>query len=127
MNELILKNAQLVLGDEVVSGHVSVRDGLIADISAGEIIRRGGIYFAWLFFLLGLTIVIGLLPGIFVFLVLYLRFQAAETWAKTMAISIGLWVPIYILFHRLLFIPWPQSLLGDWFPALRSIAWISLF
>lgn len=36
MNELILKNAQLVLGDEVVSGHVSVRDGLIADISAGD-------------------------------------------------------------------------------------------
>jgi len=96
-------------------------------LSSREISYRAGIYFAWLLFLLALTIVIGLLPGIFVFLVLYLRIQAGETWVKTMGIALGLWVPIYILFHRILFIPWPQSLLGDWFPALRSIAWISLF
>jgi TctA family transporter len=97
------------------------------ELSPGEITRRAGAYFAWLLFLLALTMIIGLLPGIFVFLVLYLRFAADETWSKTMGIAIGLWVPIYILFHRILFIPWPQSMLGDWFPGLRSIAWISLF
>jgi len=96
-------------------------------LSSREITSRAGIYFAWLLFLLALTIAIGLLPGILVFLVLYLRIQASETWTKTLGIALGLWLPIYILFHRILFIPWPQSLLGDWFPTLRSIAWISLF
>ena len=98
-----------------------------AGLTSREISRRAGVYFGWLLFLLASTMIIGLLPGIFVFLVLYLRIQAGETWVRTMGIALGLWVPLYILFHRILFIPWPQSLLGDWFPALRSIAWISLF
>lgn len=34
-NELILTNARIVLADQVIEGTVQVRDGLIADISAG--------------------------------------------------------------------------------------------
>ena len=34
-NDLILKNARIVLADEVVSGTVAIRDGRIADISLG--------------------------------------------------------------------------------------------
>jgi len=34
-NDLILKNARIVLADEVVSGSVAIRDGRIADISLG--------------------------------------------------------------------------------------------
>lgn len=35
MSEMILSNARLVLADEVVHGHVRVRDGRIADIATG--------------------------------------------------------------------------------------------
>ena len=35
--EMIVKNARIVLEDEVVRGHVHVRDGLIADISEGDL------------------------------------------------------------------------------------------
>ncbi len=33
--ETILSNARIVLEDEIVAGSVAIRDGLIADISAG--------------------------------------------------------------------------------------------
>jgi len=35
--------------------------------------------------------------------------------------AVGLTVFIYVVFDRLLNIPWPQTLLGMWFPALRAI------
>ena len=35
--DLILKNAQIVLKDEIITGHVYVRDGLIADIGSGAL------------------------------------------------------------------------------------------
>lgn len=34
--ELVLKNARIVLADEIVEGSVAIRDGLIADISTGN-------------------------------------------------------------------------------------------
>ncbi|WP_367716259.1 alpha-D-ribose 1-methylphosphonate 5-triphosphate diphosphatase [Nitratireductor sp. GISD-1A_MAKvit] len=35
-NELVLKNARIVLPDEVIEGSISIRDGRIADIAAGN-------------------------------------------------------------------------------------------
>ena len=39
MTETILTNARIVLADEVVPGSVVLRDGRIADISAGSPVR----------------------------------------------------------------------------------------
>ncbi|WP_316859857.1 alpha-D-ribose 1-methylphosphonate 5-triphosphate diphosphatase [uncultured Cohaesibacter sp.] len=36
-NELILKNAQIVLKDEMINGHVHVKDGVIDDVSEGAL------------------------------------------------------------------------------------------
>jgi len=33
----------------------------------------------------------------------------------------------YGLFHKILIVPWPQTLVGDWFPELRSNIWTNLF
>ena len=97
------------------------------DLGRSEIRRRGAVYFAWCvgFYLVGL--VIGLLPAVLVFVIGYLRFQAKESWTVTFGVSIPLWVFCYILFHQHLHIAWPQSLLGDWFPALRFSAPYALF
>ena len=34
--ETVLTNAQLVLADEVVAGHLVMRDGVVADILVGD-------------------------------------------------------------------------------------------
>ena len=33
----------------------------------------------------------------------------------------------YLLFHVVLVVPWPSTLVGEWFPALRSIHALALF
>jgi TctA family transporter len=97
------------------------------DLSPSVITRRAVSYLTWLVSVFGLAAVIGLLPAIFFFLAGYIRFSSKESWARTLSISIGLWVFCYVLFHRILVVPWPQAVIGDWFPVLRSIPAINLF
>ena len=71
--------------------------------------------------------VIGLLPAMFVFLVGYMRFHGKESWKVTLAIAVPMWIGSYALFHRLLIVPWPPSLMGQLFPGLKSNIWLNLF
>ena len=47
--------------------------------------------------------------------------------ATTLLIACPLWAFCYGLFHHILIIPWPQSVVGDLFPVLRTINWANLF
>jgi hypothetical protein len=97
------------------------------DLAQTEIYRRGAVYFAWCVGFLLIGLVIGLLPAILVFLILYLKFESRESWLVTLGVSVPLWAFCYGLFHKILHIAWPESLLGDWFPALRFAEPIALF
>jgi TctA family transporter len=97
------------------------------DLSPQTILRRAVSYFAWLLFAFGLAAVIGLLPAMFFFLIGFMRALGERSWARTLIIAIAVWVFCYVLFHTVLFVPWPQSLVGDWFPALRSNLSTNLF
>ena len=97
------------------------------DLPGSEINRRAMVYFAWCAgFLVGAAI-IGLLPAVFVFLVAYMRTAGRESWAMTLGVALPLTLGSYILFHNILYVPWPQSLLGNLFPALREIQSLNLF
>ena len=97
------------------------------DLDKATIFRRALIYFAWCFFFFGAAAVIGLIPALFVFLVGYMRFEGKESWFNTLAIAIPTWILAYFLFHHVLIVPWPQTVVGDIFPELRSIFWLNLF
>ena len=97
------------------------------DLSGPEVFKRAAIYFIWLVFFFGASAVIGLLPAMFVFLVGYMRFEGKESWAISLTIASSIWFVSYMLFHKLLIIPWPQAVVGDMFPHLRSIPWANLF
>ena len=45
----------------------------------------------------------------------------------TLGVVVPMWTLSYILFHKVLIVPWPQTLVGDWFPELRSNIWLNLF
>ena len=49
-----------------------------------------------------------------------MRFEGKQPWIRTVVIAILIWVAMFILFDNLLNMPWPQSYLGDAFPALRT-------
>ena len=94
---------------------------LLVDLGTATVLRRGGAFLLWCLGLLGLVKVIGLLPGMLVFLVAYMRFHGRESWVTTLSVSAGAITFCYLLFHRLVAVAWPQSLLGDLFPVVRSI------
>ncbi len=97
------------------------------DLDVPTIFTRAAVYFGWLLFFFGVAALIGLLPAMLVFLVGFIRFEGKESWLTTLSISIPLWIFCYLLFHRILVIPWPQTVVGDIFPALRSSIWFNLF
>ena len=120
INELFGK--QQVLSGNVDAGVVTGGGGIVTDhgMSAAAFRRQAVVYFAWLAGLMGLVALIGFIPAIAVFIFVYMHFGFREpAWAAALyaaATTLLCW----FLFHRLLAVAWPQSLLGDFFPALRS-------
>lgn len=96
------------------------------DLQPNTILRRAVVYFAWCLFFLAAAGVVGLLPAMALYLIGYMRFEGKESWTTTLAVAVPVWGLSYILFHKVLIIPWPQALLGDWLPALRSSNWLNL-
>ena len=97
------------------------------DLSVGTIFRRAAVYFGWLLFFFAAAGVVGLLPAMFFFLVGYMRIEGKESWKVTLSVAVPMWIGSYALFHRLLIVPWPPSLMGMLFPGLKSNIWLSLF
>ena len=96
------------------------------DLSTKAILQRASVYFAWCFGFFLAALVIGILPAMLVFLIGYIRVQGRESWKMTSLVAGITWTLSYILFHRVLIIPWPQALLGDWLLFLRSSNWLNL-
>ena len=65
------------------------------------------------------------LPATVVFIAAYLRLHARESRAMTVKLTVGGALLSYVLFHMVLRITWPGSLLGDMVPALRQ--WQAIF
>lgn len=97
------------------------------DLSVREIFTRAAVYFGWLLFFLGATGVVGLLMGMLLFLIGYIRFEGKESWRMTLAVSVPLWAFSYGLFHHILLVPWPPSLVSTFFPVVRTIGWLNIF
>ena len=97
------------------------------DMPPSTIYLRAALYFGWLLFFLGAAALVGILPAIFLFLVGYMRFEGKESWTTTLGIAVPMGIFCYWLFHKILIVPWPQTVLGDLFPHLRSNIWLNLF
>ncbi len=117
-------------GDAFKAGQEEVHFDIQADygdLDTLTIFKRASSYFAWLLFFFAAAAVVGLLPSMFLFLVGYMRFEGKESWKVTLGVAIPMWLVSYWLFHKILIVPWPQTLVGDWFPDLRSNIWLNLF
>src|SRR5258708_142222 len=76
----------------------------------------------WLVGLLVGVLLIGLMPAIGLYMLLYMSTAGRTPWLIALIITISLWIGFYVLFDKLLHVPWPPSLLGDMFPDLREWA-----
>ncbi len=122
VNELFGKE-QVARGN-VDGGVATGGHGAIADknfgMSGASIRTQAAVYFAWLAGLLGLVAIVGFIPAIAIFIVAYMHLGFKETPASAAAYAVITALLCWGLFHKLLAVAWPQSLLGDFFPALRA-------
>jgi len=95
-------------------------------LSHRDIRLRAFRYFGWCIFVVVAATAIGLLPALFLFLLGYMLTEGRERWPVALAVTVLASAAWYLLFHLLLRVPWPVSMLGDWFPALRSTPWTNL-
>ncbi|HVY56979.1 MAG TPA: tripartite tricarboxylate transporter permease [Xanthobacteraceae bacterium] len=85
------------------------------------VVLRAARFFGYLLAFMGVMAVIGLIPTAAVFVVFFMRFEAQERWSLVLPYMAILVIGIYIAFDLFMAVPWPQTLLGTLFPALKVI------
>ena len=80
---------------------------------------RGGLFFGWMLSFMAVMAVIGLIPTVPIFIISYMRFEGREPWKIVIPMAAVMVLLIYVVFDQLLAIPWPPTLAGLFFPALK--------
>jgi TctA family transporter len=90
-------------------------------LSHKEVISRAALFFGYLIGFMAVMYAIGLIPTAGLFVIFFMRYEGKERWRLTLtyaACTVGL---IYVMFDQVMAVPWPQTLVGQWFPVLKSI------
>jgi hypothetical protein len=84
-------------------------------------LTRAAAFFGWLLAFMGSVALVGFIPTVFMFVVAYMRLEAREPWRLVAISSVAMTLFCWGLFEKLLLLPWPATVVGDWFPVLRDI------
>ncbi|HWD23695.1 MAG TPA: tripartite tricarboxylate transporter permease [Burkholderiales bacterium] len=101
-------------------GHMDLASD-IGHLQKATVLARAAIFFAWFAGFMGAMATIGLIPTVTLFVAAYMRLENREPWKLVLGMAAGLTAFVYVVFHRLLNVPWPETLLGTWVPALKWI------
>ncbi len=96
--------------------------GAFGELAETTVYARLLVEAAWLVGLLVGVLLIGLMPAMGLYMFLYMSTAGKTRWPIALIITISLWIGFYVLFVKLLHVPWPPSVLGDVFPDLREWA-----
>jgi TctA family transporter len=90
-------------------------------LPGGVILIRGFLFFGWMVGFLCSMALIGLIPTVPIFIIAYMRIEGREKYRHAITMAAIMVTIIYIVFDQLLAIPWPPTVLGDWFPMMKII------
>jgi hypothetical protein len=85
------------------------------------IAKRAARFFGYLIAFMGVMAVIGLVPTAALFVVVFMRYENREPWHLIIAYAIVLVFAVSFVFDNVMSIPWPPTLLAQWFPALKFL------
>lgn len=92
----------------------------IDHLSARTIIWRGALFFIWMGAFLGSMSLIGVIPTVPLFIVVFMRVERREPWRIVVPMALIMTAFIYVLFDQLLGVRWPPTVLGDLLPVLHA-------
>ena len=93
----------------------------VSHLPAKTLLARSAVFFGWLIAFLMSMATIGLIPTVPLFVIGFMRLEAREPWWIVLPYAAVMGLFVYALFDQALAIPWPPSLLGDYFPDLRGV------
>jgi hypothetical protein len=70
---------------------------------------------------MGVMSVIGLIPTIAMFVVVFMRYENRERWTLVIPYAVILVTAITLVFEMIMHVPWPPTLIGNWWPELKFI------
>jgi TctA family transporter len=120
INEIFGKQTLIAVGGSADSGSSHGTAGIKTDLSLSTMRWRALYFFSWMAVLFVLVYLVGFLPAIFLFVFAYMWKGFGEPWYEALGYAAGTSAVCWAVFDWALLVPWPQSLLGDFFPALRS-------
>jgi hypothetical protein len=85
------------------------------------IIKRAARFFGYLIGFMAVMAVIGLVPTAALFVVVFMRYENREPWKLVITYAIVLVFAISFVFDNVMSIPWPPTLIAQWFPALKFL------
>ena len=92
-----------------------------AHLPVREIVMRGGLFFGYLIGFMAVMATIGLIPTVGLFVVFFMRYEAKERWSLVIPYAVVLVLFIWFAFDYFMAVPWPPTLIGQWFPLLKAI------
>jgi TctA family transporter len=92
-----------------------------AHLPSKIILTRGFLFFSWMAGFAACMAVIGLIPTVPIFIISFMRIEGREPWKIVIPMAAAVVLLIYVVFDQLLAIPWPPTLAGTFFPALKII------
>jgi putative tricarboxylic transport membrane protein len=95
--------------------HMDIKSN-VGHLPIGTLLFRGGIFYGWMIAFLICMATIGIIPTVPIFIVAFMRLEAREPWRIVIPMASIMCVFIYYLFDQLLAIPWPPTVLADYFP-----------
>ncbi|MFN4282602.1 MAG: tripartite tricarboxylate transporter permease [Alphaproteobacteria bacterium] len=97
-----------------------------AHIPPKTIALRSLVFFGWLVAFMASMATIGLIPTAPLFVILFMRLENKEPWRIVLPYAFCVVAFVYMVFDQLLTIPWPQTLVGTTFPAIKALGIPSL-
>ncbi len=85
------------------------------------IVVRAARFFAYLIAFMGVMAVIGLVPTAGLFVIFFMRYENQEPWRIVIPYAIVLLVSVSLVFDHIMAIPWPPTLIAQWFPVLKFL------
>jgi hypothetical protein len=92
-----------------------------AHLPFDTIIKRAMRFFGYLIAFMGVMGLIGLIPTVALFVVVFMRYENNEPWKLVIPYAVILVSAITLVFEMVMHVPWPPTLFGQWWPWLKFI------
>jgi TctA family transporter len=92
-----------------------------AHLPLRTIVERAIRFFGYLLAFMAVMALIGLIPTVAIFIIVFMRLEGPERWPLVIGYSGVLTIAIFLVFDQMMSLPWPPTLLGTLVPALKFI------